>query len=364
MLQFDSYYPHAKKVLLDINFRCSGNIVKQSRKMIEQNTMRYQKDIQAFHEDKEPVNIQSFESRKEEYLYMESRIRDLVDHHQASYSDFACIFRTNQDMRELSQFLSQQRIPFLMKEQTASIFRHFIALDILAYLSFFLDGYQRKDFVVIMNKPVRYFSRSACIHERICWKELKYFYRTKTYMLEKIEELEKHDRWIQKLDLYGAIYYIRKIVGYEAYLKEYCKTRGILWQEAEEILNAIHESTQGMGSLSQWKEYMKEYEEALQNAKIQKEGVQLLTMHACKGLEFPYVFIPDCNEGKIPHKKASEKEEIEEERRMFYVAMTRAKQRLEILYPEDKERRQLPCSRFLEVMKNDKIPAGRKALRI
>ena len=71
-------------------------------------------------------------------------------------------------------------------------------------------------------------------------------------------------------------------------------------------------------------------------------------MHACKGLEYPIVFLPDCNEGKVPHKKAITKEEIEEERRMFYVAMTRAKRHLEILYIEDELKKHIQVCRFLK----------------
>ena len=102
-----------------------------------------------------------------------------------------------------------------------------------------------------------------------------------------------------------------------------------------------------MSSLEEWKEYIEQYEEVLKTSSDEKEGVHIITMHACKGLEYPVVFLPDCNEGKVPHKKAVSKEEIEEERRMFYVAMTRAKEQLEILYIEDKLKKHLQPSRFL-----------------
>ena len=89
-----------------------------------------------------------------------------------------------------------------------------------------------------------------------------------------------------------------------------------------------------------------QYEEALKSSKEEKEGVHIITMHACKGLEYQTVFLPDCNEGKVPHKKAVSSEELEEERRMFYVAMTRAKSYLEVLYIEDELKKHLQVSRF------------------
>ena len=234
-----------------------------------------------------------------------------------------------------------------MKEKCHSIFQHFIAKDIQSYLQFFLEGQKRKDFLFIMNKPLRYFSRNACQKPVIEWNELKFYYRSKGYMQDYIEKLENSQKWVQKLDLYGAVSYIRKAVGYEQYLKEYAEIQNLSWEETKEILDFIHQSFRNVENLEIWRKEVKEYEEILAQAKEEKEGIHLLTMHACKGLEYPYVFLPDCNEGKIPHKRAVKQEEIEEERRMFYVAMTRAKERLEILYLQDKYKKKLQPSRFL-----------------
>ena len=130
-------------------------------------------------------------------------------------------------------------------------------------------------------------------------------------------------------------------------LKEFVKEQNLNWEEAKEILNFVQESTRGMSSLEEWKEYIEQYEEALKDLGEEKEGVHIITMHACKGLEYPIVFLPDCNEGKVPHKKAVSKDEREEERRMFYVAVTRAKTHLEILYIEDTLKKHLQVSRFI-----------------
>jgi DNA helicase-2/ATP-dependent DNA helicase PcrA len=107
------------------------------------------------------------------------------------------------------------------------------------------------------------------------------------------------------MDLYGAIHYIRKIVGYENYLKEITFENNRSMEETLEILNFIHDSTKNMDNLDAWKEHIKLFEENMKNAKEEQEGVHILTMHACKGLEYPIVFLPDCNEGKVPHKKAT-----------------------------------------------------------
>ena len=131
-------------------------------------------------------------------------------------------------------------------------------------------------------------------------------------------------------------------------MKEYCKRQQLRWQEVLEILELLQNSLRGVSSLEVWEEQMREYENGLQQGRQTQEGVVLMTMHSCKGLEYPYVFLPDCNEGKIPHTKAISQEEIEEERRMFYVAMTRAIRHLEVLYLEDKKDGYLQKSRFIE----------------
>ena len=350
MLDFEKYYPDTEKILLETNYRCSEEIVKESLKVIEENKVRFQKEIKAFHPKGDRVTYQGFENYQKEYSYIGERIRQLIEEQNYQYSDIACIFRTNQDMSGLAEYFSRNKIPFVMKESCSSIFKHFIALDILAYFQFFFLGKKRVDFIRIMNKPLRYLSRNALSeisNEGIHWRVLKEYYKSKKYIISNIEQLEQNEKWIQKLDLYGACFYIRKVIGYEQYLKEYVKEQNLNWEEAKEILDFIQESTRNMRSLEEWKDYIEQYEEALKNSGEEKEGIHIITMHACKGLEYPVVFLPDCNEGKVPHKKAVSKEEIEEERRMFYVAMTRAKERLEILYIEDKLKKHLQSSRFL-----------------
>ena len=354
MLDFEKYYPGTGKVLLETNYRCSEGIVKEALKVIEVNKVRFKKEIVAFKKnikkEQRDVIYQGFEDYQKEYSYIGDRIKKLVNKEGRSYSEIACIFRTNQDMTGLAEYFVRNKIPFVMKESCNSVFQHFIVKDILAYLQFFLEGKNRSDFVRIMNKPLRYISRSAISlfqDNRIEWRKLKEFYSGKTYMLSYIEQLEKNEQWINRMDLYGAISYIRKVIGYEDYLKEYIREQNDSWEEVKELLDFIHESVRDKKSLTEWKEYIQLYENALNSSDEKKEGVHIITMHACKGLEYPVVFLPDCNEGKVPHKKAVTLEEIEEERRMFYVAMTRAKEYLEILYIEDKLKKHLQPTRFI-----------------
>ena len=347
MLQFTDFFPDTKKVLLETNYRCSNQIVEKSLQLIRENQYRLDKDIIAFHSSEDQVVFQGFSNICEEYEYITEKIKGLIKK-GIKPEEICCIFRTNSGMVPLTQTFIRKRIPVSFKENCSSIFQHFVAKDIYHYLKFFYEGRKRKDFVAIMNKPLRYLSRSACRGEIIEWEELSEYYKEKEYMKNIISELRHTEAMLLKLDFYGAVFYLRKAGGYEGYLKEYCKRQQLHWQEVKDILELLQDSLRGISSLEVWEEQMREYEVGLRQGGQTQEGVALMTMHSCKGLEYPYVFLPDCNEGKIPHTKAVTMEEIEEERRMFYVAMTRAIQHLEILYLEDKKDGYLQKSRFIE----------------
>lgn len=352
MLNFETIYPQAKRVLLETNFRCSGNIVQKSLAVIEENQQRFRKEILSSNPPKEAVGIHSFENPLQEYTYVCRSIEELMKR-GVKTEEIACIFRTNQNMSGLAETLVRHRLPFSMKAQKGSIYRHFIAGDLLAYLSFFIEGRKRKDFFRIMNKPLRYLSRGCCREKTVSWDQLLSYYRTKPYMYRYIAEFEIHERRIRQLDLYGAVIYIRRVIGYEAYAQEEAARKGTDVQEVREILDFVQESFRGITSLEQYRNNIEEYEKALAASAAEQTGVQLITMHACKGLEYDYVFLPDCNEGKVPHKRAKTQEEVEEERRMFYVAMTRAKEKLEILYLYDKEGKKYVPSPFLPLKEKE-----------
>ncbi len=158
----------------------------------------------------------------------------------------------------------------------------------------------------------------------------------------------------EKLSLYAAVMYIRKGIGYENWItREY--TGGAL----EEAVKYIQELAGEMSGMEDWERWLQK--ERDENNKIKKgvekrvgkEGVHLLTYHGSKGLEFDHVIMPDLNEGTVPHKKALSVKEIEEERRMFYVGMTRAKERLYLYFRTGTKEEPETMSRFLHVFGTD-----------
>lgn len=140
--------------------------------------------------------------------------------------------------------------------------------------------------------------------------------------------------------LHLQIHYIRHVMGYDTWLREkYGSEKAEAFQKVGEEFERFSKK---FSTLRDMNDYISQYREAIREEAPKKDGVQILTMHAVKGLEFPYVYIPDCNEGKIPLDKAKTKEALEEERRMFYVAMTRARQKLCLFYHNGKTGKDAP----------------------
>jgi DNA helicase-2/ATP-dependent DNA helicase PcrA len=203
-----------------------------------------------------------------------------------------------------------------------------------------------------MNRPKRYLSRDAFDSPEVSFDALKSFYQDRDWMEERICDLEADIRAIGRLKPAAAINYIRKAVGYDEYLKEYAQFRRLNQEELFEVADQLAESASGFEKITDWLLHAEQYGEELkkQNRMELREkqgGVTLSTMHSAKGLEFAVVFVIDANEGIVPHHKAALPADIEEERRLFYVALTRAKERLHICAVKERYHRKQELSRFV-----------------
>lgn len=325
MRQFLRDYPEAQRISLDINYRCTEKIVQASSLLIEDNLDRFIKNLQAYKADGESVKLYCFDSWEEEGEYIVSELKKIP---QKELAKTAIIYRVNAQSAGLSKLLTRHGIPFKVHGKPAHLLDHPIAKDFLAYLQFAKDLSDtqkgtRRDFLRIMNKPCRYIHREAAKDGAISEACLLNYYQQTPYMRQKIQRFFADLRRISSLRPYLALDYIRKTMGYDSYLcgkKEGTET----WME---IADRIQETLRGAVSFDSYAERLENKESGTDKA----EGVRLITMHSAKGLEYDNVFIPDVNAKTIPHSKAVSPEQVEEERRLLYVAMTRAKKRLEIL---------------------------------
>lgn len=358
MLGFMKDYPGAKQVLLAENYRSTKDIVNSSLKLIGHNKVRYEKALTPVHGAGRPVEAVIYKNPLRE---MDEVARKLRLYQLAGYQfeDMAVLFRTSNGSGLLAEKLMEYNIPFVMRDAIPNLYTHWIAKDLFAYLELGTGSRKRSDFYRIMNRPNRYFSRDAFETPEVSLDAVKSFYQDKDWMVDRVCDLEGDIRTIARLKPAAAINYIRKAVGYDQYLKEYAEFRRLKPEELYEVADQLAESAAGFESFADWKEHVRQYEEALKKQRQEisrgggpeagapETGVTLSTMHSAKGLEYRIVFVIDANEGIVPHHKASLPADIEEERRLFYVAMTRAKERLHLFAVKERYHRKQEISRFV-----------------
>ena len=352
MLNFTKDYPAAETVILDVNYRCSKKILSSAMQVIGTNKKRFQKHLQTPNPEGNPVKLREFENPREEYLEVVSELRERMERGD-KLEDTAILLRTNQEAEGLVGALMERQVPFNMKEKLPNLFHHWICRNILAYLRFASGDESRKNFVEFMNRPNRYISRDAVsLSPVISFEQLKDFYKDKDWMCDRLTTLETHLRILKGLSPFAAINFIRKGMGYEEYLREYAEYRKIKPEELSEILDRLTDSTKGMDSLKEWEDYIEDYtgklEEQAKKQEQEREGVLISTLHGVKGLEYDKVYILNVNEGSMPYKKAVLEPAIEEERRLFYVGMTRARKELDLCYVRQQHEKKREPSRFLE----------------
>lgn len=355
MLNFTKDYPEAEQVLLDVNYRSRKDIVDVAGKLIAHNKTRFDKKVRTQNEQLGGVKIYAFHSKLKQAENIALLIRQYMEQPGARYSDIAILYRTNNHTVYTADRLMKEGIPFSMKEKPRNIYDSAVAKDIIAYLRYALHEDSVEDFLRIMNKPVRYIKRLTVPRNRFTMQELIENNRSTGYVIQNILDLYDNLHFVRNLNPFSAVNFIRKGIGYDTFLKKQAIEQGRDGSKDFEELEELMQLAKDFETIPEWLEQIQNYDavmqEVMQQERRQKQetdAVSMVTMHASKGLEWKVVVLPDVNEGVIPHKKAVTDSELEEERRMFYVAMTRAKEYLFIFYIQEKEAGNLLPSRFLD----------------
>lgn len=370
MLNFEKDYPEAKKIILDTNYRSTPEIVAAAGKLIRNNKKRFEKQIRAERENGSKPVILPFDNVYKECNYILEEIEQLIAK-GLTYQDMAVLYRTNTNPRTLLEKLMEHNIPFCMKDVIPNLYDHFIAKDIIAYINAAIDFREkgvmkRGDMLRLINRPKRYISRDVFPRAEVNLEDVKRFYQDKGYVLERISKLEYDLAMIRNMNPYAAIQYIRHGIGYEEYLTEYAEYRRMKPEELYDVLEELSEAAKPYKTYQEWFKKIEEYGEELKKQarerQEKKDGITLATMHSSKGLEYRAVFIIDANETITPHKKALLPEDIEEERRLFYVAVTRAKDWLYICHCRERYGKETDVSRFVEEMVSmlDELTVGQE----
>ena len=342
MKQFTEDFPEAEIIYLQENFRSGDQIVELAGKVIARNTNRFAKTPMAVRKGGKCVT-EFCETRKQEE---EKLICNLKKEGENKWQECAVILRTNSEVFQYISLLKKAGIPVRERLQDhANIFQGFIRQDLEAFLRFCREGRGRKDFLKIMNKPNLYLTRQALTEEIVTEQGMSLYYSNHPQMRKELHRLFQDFDRASAMSPSLAIRYFRFVMGYENYLRNIAKN-GEMFQKWTEQLTFFQNLFREMKPDEKTEEFLKQKEREQGKRQEMKitEGVSVITMHMAKGLEYDHVFLPDLNEGVIPGRNSSTPESLEEERRLLYVAITRAREHLYLYYTGERNRR---LSRFL-----------------
>ena len=362
MLYMKQEFPALRTISLTVNYRSTEFITGAAARVILHYDTRFYKRVQSFRGRGQNVHVQEVLDEQEEAQYVTEEIQKKLDQ-GIKPGEIAVLFRTAVQARMISEILSEHRIPFEMRDYVTNFYRHFIVKDMMAYLQLAAGKRDRSLFLTICNRPLRYLARNSMENRQVNFEDLRKFYCDKDWMLDIIDQFDVDVRMMKNMAPYAAIQYIRKKIGYDDFLKEYAEKHQIPWKQLMDVMAELEERSKNFKSYDEWEIHIAKYTQELeeQQAKARKikgereNKVQLMTIHSAKGLEFEDVFVIHANEGEIPHQKAEKKDEIEEERRLFYVALTRAKNNLCISYITQKNGNSIKPSRFVEELLGQRI---------
>lgn len=365
LLHFPTLYPAAKKVTLNTNYRSTERIVNLAERVIGNNEVRFVKNMKGIGEAGDKVTFFLAEDAAKEAAHIAEKIGRFLDE-GVPLTEIAVIYRTNLQGGAFARELYKRGIPYDLRDNSGNVYEHWVAKDLLAYL--LLAENEESDSALrrILNKPKRYIGKDLLAEaEAMPYTLLRSFFvcpSLKGWQEENLENLRIDLNQIRKRTPYDALKYIRKVIGYDEYLEEFAAYRRTSAQVLQEIADEIMETAKDCADVRSFREQLErlslQMKEQSRKKGQKRNGVALMTMHGAKGLEFRAVFLPSLVEGIVPHEKGMDT--VAEERRLFYVAMTRASEKLclsAILQRYEKERKP---SRFLAEMGLDAEMAFRK----
>lgn len=335
---------------LETNYRSSKNIVGLTSKFIKLNNNRFDKHhMTPNKENCEPVILNPVDEHAQIKLLLDELKNNLAQHEN---QDIAILYRNNLSSILIADVLDRNKIPFKIKQNKLFFFNHWLVKEVVAFLMFALDQHDIEAFSKIYYRMNRYISKSMlecvlkekdtgesvidCILRNIDLKQ---------FQINTLQELKKEFVMLSKKRPWAALEYIKNNFRYLDSVKEYCEIVGLSFEYLNKLFGILHEISSNCETIASFLVRLQQLELLFEGAPVVKSqkgsSITLSTFHSSKGLEFDYVYMIDLNNSEIPGSKALEQAlenknnaMLEEERRLFYVGMTRARYKLYLIYPE------------------------------
>ena len=351
LLEFRKVYPDAQVLKMERNYRSTKEIVDTSAKFIKRNNKRYPKEMHTENASGNPIVLKQLDDPKRQLDYVTYELLA-----EKSLNEVAVLFRNNSSSTMFVSELHRRGIPFYMKDADDKFFSHWIVEDILNFMRLSFNIERKDVFAKIIMKMNVFVSRSMLTkfeNTKTTGNVFDAFIRTvdlQDRQIKKLQDYKKGYGVISEMRPMRVIQLIRNDLGYEASLKSRAEKFGYRIDSLLSILDTLEGIAAPLRTMVEFANQLKELEQAVQNAKFNpaENAVTLSTFHSAKGLEFRRVFMIDLQKGIIPSEEdEGDEAALEEARRLFYVGMTRAKERLELLSYRQDEGKSKEDSRFL-----------------
>lgn len=371
LLNFEERFKDAKIIYMEKNYRSTKNIVDISNKFIKNNKNRYPKNMYTENTGKSPVKIVRLNSEKDQINYIIEAIKKTK-----KLSEIAILYRNNISSILLAQRLSEEGIDYYMKDYYKHFFNHWVLKDILNFVRFSFDTSNVQLLESIYTKFNSYISK----------RELEYLYegpQTKSVFLRLIDmpgipeikrrglnRFENDFKYLKTLGPLKTIKFIKEDLGYSKRIEGYCDIVGLSIDNAKNVLIILEELSKDTNTMHEFVDKINDLKRIMHHSKKNKynDSVTLSTLHSAKGLEFDKVYMIDLVDGEIPTKdsiKFSElghRDYMEEDRRLWYVGMTRAKEHLELITIDRKSGEIAFPSRFIKELQ-EHIPESQEHVK-
>lgn len=361
LLEIDNLYPNTRRFYIEENFRSTTEIVKLANNFIKSNEVRFNKELYTRNGKGNPVRIVNLRNEKEQWDFL---IKELYSKQKEKSK--AILYRNNMTSILLADELNRRGVTFYLKDYNRFFFRHFVTEDIRAFFNLLLDNSDLDAFGRIYYRINSFIQKDTAIIVKKNWRQGKDVFEGIDNI--PINDLQKRNlirlksvfSTIRYFEPHKIIEYIDKELAYSKYLKDNARLLGYSYEGLRAILINIKALAAKCSSIAGFLVRLEELEHIMEvSTKYTKESVLTLsTMHSSKGLEFSSVYIIDLFDNIIPNRNSIEDfelgkpESMEEERRLMYVAMTRARKDLTLVTIEKKNEESTAASRFILEIEN------------